>query len=74
MGLLGLEQFLRAHELLKLTLFPREIGFHVGNKVRNASEELNVEVQQSLRLAMDKLASAVRNSNYGVPSGSLSSW
>ena len=50
------------------------IGFHVGNKLRNASEDMNVEVQQNLRLGMDRIQSAVRNSNYGVPTTSLSNW
>ena len=50
------------------------ISFHVTHKVRTTSEDLNIEVQQNLRLALDRLVSSVRNSNYGVPPTSLGSW
>ena len=50
------------------------IGFHVGHKVRSASEDLNIEVQQNLRLAMEKIQSSLRNSNYGVPAANVAQW
>ena len=50
------------------------IGFHVGHKLRSASEDLNIEVQQNLRLAMEKVQSSLRNSNYGVPAANVSQW
>jgi prepilin-type N-terminal cleavage/methylation domain-containing protein len=50
------------------------ISFHVGNKVRASSEELKIEVQQNLRLALDRVLSSLRNSNYGIPTGGITPW
>jgi len=44
------------------------------HKTRSLSEDLNVTVQQNLRIGMDQLSGSLHNARYGVPSPSLSSW